>query len=83
MLMGSHLVTAGSLIWVILVVILVTLILDGTKLDALEGPNTDSAAPFTNNEASKTGVFAVGLNAHGLGGNHLDNGAVTHLDRIR
>src|SRR5690606_19036980 len=32
---------------------------------------------------AKRGVLGEGLNAHGLGGNHLDDGGITRLDELR
>lgn len=36
----------------------------------------------TDGETSKRRVLSEGLNAHGLGGNHLDDGSVTRLDEL-
>lgn len=36
----------------------------------------------TDGETAKRGVLGESLNAHGLGGNHLDDGGVTGLDEL-
>lgn len=36
----------------------------------------------TDSETSKRGVVSEGLDAHGLGGNHLDDSGVTRLDEL-
>ena len=51
----------------------------GTNLDDTDG---DGLAHVTDGEATKRGVVGEGLNAHGLGGNHLDDGGVTRLDEL-
>ena len=51
----------------------------GTNLDDTDG---DGLAHVTDGEATKRGVVGEGLNAHGLGGNHLDDGSVTRLDEL-
>ena len=37
----------------------------------------------TDGETAERGVVGVGLDTHGLGGHHLDDGGVTRLDELR
>jgi hypothetical protein len=37
---------------------------------------------ITDSETTKRGVLGESLNAHGLGGNHLDDGSITRLDEL-
>jgi len=51
-------------------------------LDGLDDADGDGLAHVTDGEAAQRGVVSESLNAHGLGGNHLDNGRVTRLDEL-
>lgn len=52
---------------------------EGKYLDNADG---DGLAHVTDGETSERRVVGEGLNAHGLGGNHLDDGGVTRLDEL-
>lgn len=51
----------------------------GAYLDDTDG---NGLAHVTDGETAERGVVGEGLNAHGLGGNHLDDGSVTRLDEL-
>jgi hypothetical protein len=55
----------------------------GREETYLDDTNGNGLAHVTDGETSKRGVVGEGLNAHGLGGNHLDDGGVTRLDELR
>jgi hypothetical protein len=48
----------------------------------LDHTNSDGLTHVTDGETSERGVVSEGLHAHGLGGNHLDDGGVTRLDEL-
>jgi hypothetical protein len=50
--------------------------------DGLDDTDSDSLTHVTYGETTKRRVVSEGLNAHGLGGNHLDDGSVTRLDEL-
>jgi hypothetical protein len=50
--------------------------------DGLDDTDGNGLAHVTDGETTKRGVVGEGLNAHGLGGNHLDDGGVTRLDEL-
>jgi len=50
--------------------------------DALDDTDSNSLSHVTNSETSEWWVVSESLNAHWLGGNHLDNGGVTRLDEL-
>lgn len=50
--------------------------------DGLDDTDGDSDTHVTDGETTKWGVVSEGLNAHGLGGNHLDDGGITRLDEL-
>jgi hypothetical protein len=50
--------------------------------DGLDDTDSDSLTHVTDGETTKRRVVSEGLNAHGLGGNHLDDGSVTRLDEL-
>lgn len=51
-------------------------------LDGLDDTDSDGLTHVTDGETAQRGVVGEGLNAHGLGGNHLDDGSVTSLDEL-
>jgi hypothetical protein len=51
-------------------------------LDRLDDTDSNRLSHVTDGESSKWWVFVVGLNAHWLAGNELDNGSITHLDKL-
>ena len=54
----------------------------GSLLDGLDDTNGDGLAHVTDGETAQRRVVGEGLNAHGLRGNHLDDGGVTRLDEL-
>jgi hypothetical protein len=44
--------------------------------------DSDGLSHVTDGETTERRVVSEGLNAHGLGGNHLDDGSVTRLDEL-
>jgi hypothetical protein len=50
--------------------------------DRLDDTDGDGLTHVTDGETSKRRVLGEGLNAHGLGGLHLDDGSVTRLDEL-
>ena len=52
-------------------------------LDLLDDTDSDGLTHVTDGEAPKRGVLGESLHAHGLGGNHLDDGGITGLDELR
>lgn len=51
-------------------------------LDGLDDTDGDGLTHVTDGETTQGRVVGEGLNAHGLGGNHLDDGGVTRLDEL-
>lgn len=51
-------------------------------LNGLDDTNSDGLTHVTDGETTQRGVVGESLNAHGLGGNHLDDGGVTGLDEL-
>ena len=51
-------------------------------LDGLDDTDSDGLTHVTDGETAQRGVLGERLNAHGLGGNHLDDGRVTVLDEL-
>ena len=51
-------------------------------LDGLDDTDGDGLAHVTDGEAAQGRVVGESLNAHGLGGNQLDDGRVTRLDEL-
>jgi len=51
-------------------------------LDRLDDTDSHGLTHVTDGETSKRRVVGEGLNAHGLGGNHLHDGSVTRLDEL-
>lgn len=60
--------------------------LTGTLLvrlsNRLDDTDSDGLSHVTDGETTERRVVSEGLNAHGLGGNHLDDGGVTRLDEL-
>lgn len=54
----------------------------GGLLNRLDDTDSDGLTHVTDGETAERGVLGEGLNAHGLGGNHLDDGSVTRLDEL-
>lgn len=50
--------------------------------DRLDDTDSNGLAHVTDGETTERGVVSEGLNAHGLGGHHLDDGSVTRLDEL-
>lgn len=50
--------------------------------DGLDDTNGNGLPHVTDSEATKWWVVSESLNAHRLGGNHLDDGSVTRLDEL-
>jgi hypothetical protein len=50
--------------------------------DRLDDTDSDGLTHVTDSETTERRVVSEGLNAHGLGGNHLDDGGVTGLDEL-
>ena len=51
-------------------------------LDGLDDTDGDGLSHVTDGETTQGRVVGEGLHAHGLGGNHLDDGGVTRLDEL-
>jgi len=51
-------------------------------LDGLDDTDSDGLTHVTDGETSQRGVVSESLNAHGLGGNHLDDRSITRLDEL-
>jgi hypothetical protein len=51
-------------------------------LDGLDDTDGDGLTHVTDGETTQGRVVGEGLNAHGLGGNHLDDGGVSRLDEL-
>jgi len=51
-------------------------------LDGLDDTDSNGLTHVTDGETSERGVLLEGLNAEGLGGNHLDDGGITRLDEL-
>lgn len=51
-------------------------------LNGLDDTDSDGLTHVTDGETTERGVVGEGLNTHGLGGNHLDDGGVTGLDEL-
>ena len=51
-------------------------------LNSLDDTDSDGLAHVTDGETSERRVVGEGLDAHGLGRNHLDDGSVTRLDEL-
>ena len=51
-------------------------------VDGLDDTDSDGLAHVTDSETTERGVVGEGLNTHGLGGNHLDDGGITGLDEL-
>jgi hypothetical protein len=47
-----------------------------------DSPNSNGLSHVTNGESTKRWVVGEGLDTHGLGWNHLDNGSITRLDEL-
>jgi hypothetical protein len=54
----------------------------GSLLDGLDDTDSDGLTHVTDGETAQGRVVSESLNAHGLGGNHLDDGGVTRLDEL-
>jgi len=54
----------------------------GVLLNGLDDTDSDGLTHVTNGETSQRGVVGEGLNAHGLGGDHLDDSGITGLDEL-
>jgi len=50
--------------------------------NAFNNADGDGLSHISNGEAAERRIVGKCLNAHGLGGNHLDNGSVTRLDEF-
>lgn len=50
--------------------------------DGLDDTDSDGLSHVTDGESTKRWVVSEGLNAHRLGGNHLDDGGITGLDEL-
>lgn len=50
--------------------------------DGLDDTDSNGLTHVTDSETTKRRVVSEGLNAHGLGGNHLDDGSITRLDEL-
>lgn len=51
-------------------------------VDGLDDTDSDGLSHVTDGETTQGRVVGESLNAHGLGGNHLDDGRVTGLDEL-
>lgn len=51
-------------------------------LDGLDDTDGNGLAHVTDGETTERGVVGESLNAHGLGGNHLDDSGITGLDEL-
>lgn len=54
----------------------------GVLLNGLDDTDSDGLTHVTDGETSQRGVVSESLNAHGLGGNHLDDSGITGLDEL-
>lgn len=54
----------------------------GRLVDGLDDTDGNGLAHVTDGETAERGVVGEGLNTHGLGGNHLDDGGITGLDEL-
>jgi len=54
----------------------------GALLNALNDTDGDGLTHVADGETAQRRVLGEGLDAHGLGGNHLDDGRVTRLDEL-
>lgn len=52
-------------------------------LNLLNDTDGNGLAHVTDSKTTKRGVLSESLNAHGLGGNHLDDSGITGLDELR
>lgn len=50
--------------------------------DRLDDTDSDGLTHVTDGETTERGVLSESLNAHGLGGNHLDDSGITRLDEL-
>lgn len=50
--------------------------------DRLDDTDGDGLTHVTDSETTERRVVSEGLNAHGLGGHHLDDGSITRLDEL-
>ena len=51
-------------------------------LNTLDDTNSNGLSHIPNSEPSKRRIIGESLNAHWLGGNHLDNSSITRLDKL-
>jgi hypothetical protein len=51
-------------------------------LNRLDNTNSNGLTHITDSETSERGVVGEGLNTHGLGWNHLNDGSITRLDEL-
>jgi hypothetical protein len=51
-------------------------------LDGLDDTDGDGLSHVTDGETTKRRVFGEGLDTHGLGRNHLDDGGIARLDKL-
>lgn len=51
-------------------------------VDGLDDTDSDGLTHVTDGETTEGRVVGESLNAHGLGGNHLDDGSITRLDEL-
>lgn len=54
----------------------------GGLVDGLDDTDGDGLTHVTDGETAEGRVVGESLNAHGLGGNHLDDGSITRLDEL-
>lgn len=54
----------------------------GRLINLLDNADSDGLTHVTNGEAAKRGVLLERLDAHGLGGDHVDEGGITRLDEL-
>jgi len=52
-------------------------------LDLLDDADGDGLAHVTDGETAERRILSESLNAHGLGGDHLDDGGITRLEELR
>ena len=50
--------------------------------DGLDDTDGDGLTHVTDSETTERGILSESLNAHRLGGNHLDDGSITRLDEL-
>jgi len=50
--------------------------------NALDNTDSDGLSHVTNGETAKRRIFGESLDAHGLGGNHLNNSSIARLDEL-